>query len=214
MGKYQLDNKGKKQVQRFYEKNSYLKRDKKERVNALKENFLDKLTKRDMMALRRPDLSDQETITEMIKEFESHNSQHDGGFWNPDEFSYNDWLQQNRENEMGIIPILLVPSIQLVSFDVNNRALGFLSLRLHLNDVLLQKGGHIGYSIRPTERGKGYAKEQLRQGLKLAKEKNIKSVLLTCHKDNLASKKTILACGGRYEDTCENIERYWINLEG
>ncbi|MGT2772271.1 GNAT family N-acetyltransferase [Streptococcus marimammalium] len=166
------------------------------------------------MILRRPDLGDEETITEMINEFEGHNSQHDGGFWTPHEFSYNDWLQQNREYEIGIIPGLLVPSIQLVSFDANNRALGFLSLRLRLNNILLQKGGHIGYSIRPSERGKGYAKEQLRQGLKLAKEKNIMSVLLTCHKDNLASKKTILSCGGIHEDTRENVERYWIDLEG
>ncbi|MCR8968094.1 GNAT family N-acetyltransferase [Streptococcus zalophi] len=167
------------------------------------------------MLLRRPRFDDEATILEMITEFEAHNSQHDGGFWNPREFSYNDWLQQNREYEMGInIPSHFVPSIQLVSFDANNRALGFLNLRLRLNDVLLQKGGHIGYSIRPIDRGKGYAKEQLRQGLQLAKEKNIKSVLLTCHKDNLASRKTILACGGRYEDTRDSIERYWIDLEG
>ncbi|MBJ8326280.1 GNAT family N-acetyltransferase [Streptococcus pacificus] len=167
------------------------------------------------MQLRRPNVDDQATILEMIKEFEDQKSQHDGGFWNPREFSYSDWLQQNREYEMGInIPSQFVPSIQLVSFDDDNRAIGFLNLRLRLNDYLKQKGGHIGYSIRPTERGKGYAKEQLRQGLQLAKAKNITSVLLTCHKDNLASKKTILACGGRYEDTHDNVERYWIDLEG
>ncbi|MGT2772270.1 hypothetical protein [Streptococcus marimammalium] len=46
MGKYQLDDKGKKQVQRFHEKNSYLKKNKKEQINGLKEIFLDKLTRR------------------------------------------------------------------------------------------------------------------------------------------------------------------------
>ena len=65
-------------------------------------------------------------------------------------------------------------------------ALGFLNLRLRLNEGLLNYAGHIGYSIRPSARGKGLAKEQLRQGLQVAKSKNIKRVLVTCDGDNEA----------------------------
>ena len=67
-----------------------------------------------------------------------------------------------------------MPYIQLISFAADGQAVGFLNLRLRLNDYLLQEGGHIGYSIRPYARGKGLAKEQLRQGLQVAKSKNIK----------------------------------------
>ncbi|WP_392656240.1 GNAT family N-acetyltransferase [Streptococcus mutans] len=71
-----------------------------------------------------------------------------------------------------------------------------------------------GYSIRPSARGKGYAKEQLRLGLLEAKAKNIKKVLITCHNDNAASRAVILANGGVLEDIRNQIERYWIDLEG
>ena len=45
-----------------------------------------------------------------------------------------------------------------------------------------------------------------------AKKKNIKQALVTCHTDNIASRKVILANGGVLEDVRESTERYWINL--
>ncbi|MBJ8326282.1 hypothetical protein [Streptococcus pacificus] len=47
MGKYQLDYKGQKQVERFHEKNSRVKGDQKARVKALKERFIEKKTNKD-----------------------------------------------------------------------------------------------------------------------------------------------------------------------
>ena len=54
-----------------------------------------------------------------------------------------------------------VPAIQLIGFK-GKKAVGFLNLRLALNDHFLQFGGHIGYLVRPTERNKGYAKAMSR----------------------------------------------------
>ncbi|MGC0294453.1 GNAT family N-acetyltransferase, partial [Streptococcus pneumoniae] len=65
---------------------------------------------------------------------------------------------------------------------------------------------------RPSERGKGYAKETLRQGLQVAKEKNIKKALVTCSVNNPASRAVILANGGIFEDACNGVERYWIEV--
>ncbi|MGT2802303.1 hypothetical protein [Streptococcus henryi] len=42
MGKYQLDYKGMQQVERFHEKNSNVKTNKKARVNDLKAKFIEK----------------------------------------------------------------------------------------------------------------------------------------------------------------------------
>ena len=161
------------------------------------------------MILRRPSQTDKEAILEMMAEFEREQSAHDGGFWNPDNFVYEDI-----QAEAGLnIPENWVPAIQLVSFDVAGQALGFLNLRLRLNDYLLEKGGHIGYSIRPSERGKGYAKESLRQGLQVAKDKNIHRALVTCSIKNPTSRAVILANGGQLEDIRHETERYWIDLE-
>ena len=165
------------------------------------------------MELRRPTLADKEAILNMMTEFEKSQSAHDGGFWDTENFSYEEWLESNQNQEMGInLPENRVPSIQFVSFDNVGHALGFLNLRLRLNEGLLNYAGHIGYSIRPSERGKGYAKETLRQGLQVAKEKNIKKALVTCSVNNPASRAVILANGGLIEDVRDGVERYWIGV--
>lgn len=165
------------------------------------------------MELRRPRLADKATVLEMMAEFENSQSAHDGGFWDTENFVYEEWLETNMQKEMGInLPENRVPSIQLVSFDDVGRALGFLNLRLRLNEDLLNYAGHIGYSIRPSERGKSYAKETLRQGLQVAKEKNIKKALVTCSVNNPASRAVILANGGILEDVRNGVDRYWIEV--
>lgn len=166
------------------------------------------------MELRRPRLVDKETVLEMMAEFEQAQSPHDGGFWDAENFVYEEWLESNQNHEMGInLPEGWVPDIQLVAFSRDGQAVGFLNLRLCLNDFLLEKGGHIGYSIRPSERGKGYAKESLRQGLQVAKGKNIKRALVTCSTENPASRAVIVSNGGVFEDVRNSVERYWIDLE-
>ena len=165
------------------------------------------------MELRRPRLADKETVLEMMEEFEKYQSPHDGGFWDTENFSYEEWLESNQNQEMGInLPEGWVPAIQLVAFSDKGKAVGFLNLRLRLSNFLLEEGGHIGYSIRPSERGKGYAKESLRQGLQVAREKNIKRALVTCSTKNPASRAVILANGGVYEDARNGVERYWIEV--
>ena len=166
------------------------------------------------MILRRPTLADKETVLEMMAEFEQTQSAHDGGFWDAENFVYEEWLESNQNHEMGInLPEGWVPDIQLVAFSIDGQAVGFLNIRLRLNDYLLEEGGHIGYSIRPSERGKGYAKEALRQGLQVAKEKNIKKALVTCSVENPASRAVIVSNGGVFEDVRNGVERYWIDLE-
>lgn len=166
------------------------------------------------MKLRRPTLADKEAILNMMTEFEETRSAHDGGFWDADDFVYEEWLESNRDMEMGLgIPEGWVPAVQLVAFARDGQAVGFLNLRLRLSAYLLEEGGHIGYSIRPSERGKGYAKEALHQGLQVAKEKNIHRALVTCSTENPASRAVILANGGQLEDVRNGTERYWIEVE-
>ena len=165
------------------------------------------------MKLRRPALADKAAVLALVAEFEQSQSAHDGGFWNPGDFCYETWLKGVQDGELGLnLPDGWVPAIQLVGFE-GKKAVGFLNLRLALNDHLLQFGGHIGYSVRPTERNKGYAKAMLKQAFSFAISRNIKRVLVICHVGNSASRAVILANGGVLEDVREGTERYWIALE-
>lgn len=100
----------------------------------------------------------------------------------------------------------------------DGRLVGMIDVRHTLTGYLRKFGGNIGYSIRPSERRKGYATEQLRLALPCCKELGLDKVLVTCHVDNVGSRKTILKNGGVYERTNYDPERdrelelYWIDL--
>ena len=100
----------------------------------------------------------------------------------------------------------------------DNRLVGMIQVRHYFNDYLEKYAGHIGYSIRPSERRKGYAKQMLKMTLPFCREIGLDKVLITCIDGNIGSEKTILANGGVYESTIhdpnENVElkRFWIKL--
>ncbi len=78
--------------------------------------------------------------------------------------------------------------------------------RLEYDDDDPDFASHIGYSVRPDERRKGYAKEQLRLALQEAKALGLSKVRLICRDSNTGSVKTILANGGVYLDTLHGEE--------
>lgn len=99
----------------------------------------------------------------------------------------------------------------------DKRIVGMIDLRHHINHPVLGTwGGHCGYSVRPSERGKGYAKEMLRLNIEKAKRLGIHKLLITCSVANPASEKTILANGGVYEKMIHvdgrQMKRYWITV--
>lgn len=98
------------------------------------------------------------------------------------------------------------------------RLVGRSTLRHHLTPELEYEGGHVGYDIRPSDRGKGYGTLILRQTLEEARRLGIGRVLLTCDTDNVASAKVIEKHGGRLREQAVSklsgnlISRYWIEI--
>ena len=95
---------------------------------------------------------------------------------------------------------------------------GVANLRHRLNENLLLEGGHIGYSIRPSLRGRGLATRQLALALAAAGLRGLRRVLVVCERDNAASARVIEKNGGRLadevtaEETGKLMRRYWIEL--
>ena len=100
----------------------------------------------------------------------------------------------------------------------DNRLVGMIQVRHYFNDYLLRFGGHIGYSVKPDERRKGYATSMLKTVLPYCKRIGLDKILITCIDGNIGSEKAILNNGGVYETTVNepdmkrNLKRFWITL--
>ncbi len=113
----------------------------------------------------------------------------------------------------------LVPATQFMMIrESDGRLVGMIQLRHYFNDYLSKFGGHIGYSVRSSERRKGYAKEMLHAILPYCRSLGLDRILITCIDGNIGSEKTILSCGGVYESTVYEpnedvyLKRFWIEL--
>lgn len=118
------------------------------------------------------------------------------------------------------VPSHLVPATQFLLVRTNDKKLlGMLQVRHCFNEYLEKYAGHIGYSVRPDERQRGYAKEMLKRALPFCKELGLEKVLISCIDGNVGSERTILANGGIYESTVYEpndkiaLKRFWIHLK-
>ena len=130
-----------------------------------------------------------------------------------------DWIADNIQcSRRETAPKNFVPATQFVYLRSDGRIVGMIQVRHALNAYLAKYAGHIGYSVHPDERRKGYASKMLRDVLPYCREIGLDRVLVTCNAANEGSRRTIIKNGGVYDGTVHepnedvDIERYWIML--
>lgn len=131
--------------------------------------------------------------------------------------NYDEWLDfEGRSARLGWSPSTTYLGVRVC----DGLLIGIIDLRHELSGLLLKYNGQIGYSVRPSERGKGYAAQMLALVLKEAENFGYRKVLVCCNKENVRSAKVIKKCGGVLENEVVHefspvgrpdiIQRYWI----
>ncbi len=157
-----------------------------------------------MIQLVRPTETMKEQAIEFRKEFFEHGEfviNGSGLFDKTDD--YTEWCRTVDANtkEETVNPNWVITDI-FFAVDDQNRIVGIIDFRHTLNDFLKDLG-HCGYSVRPSERRKGFATEMLRQLLEVVKKAGMNELYLSVEKKNEPSVKTITRNGGVYERSFE-----------
>ena len=125
---------------------------------------------------------------------------------------------ENRSKGINISSRDVPATVQFI-LNEKGKVVGTIDIRHTLNDNYFSRLGHIAYYIKLEERNKGYATGALKLALeKLKNEYKVNKVLITCLKDNIASRKVIEANGGIFEKefydeiTNNYIQRFWITI--
>lgn len=194
-------------------------------INLREEGFMFYLKDEEDIVLKKASIEYKEEVLKMMEEgkkYDTDNPDIWAGYSSMQNFdTYEEWLEKTEldldfENiKPGRVPAIVYLAVR----NSDNKVVGIINIRYKFNEYLENYGGHIGYSIRATERRKGYGKKQLMLALEKCLEIPIDKVLITCRETNIGSEKTIKSCGGVYEDTryCnkekDNLKRYWIDLK-
>ena len=168
-----------------------------------------------------PDGCHEQAWKSILAEYKKHGEKMAYGLhmgFNADQYEL--YLAKGRDSAKGINLPEGFPSknVFFLMEDGSDEIFGQVTFRHYLNKYLDEVGGHIGYTIRPSKRGKGYGTKQLELALGICRQQGLEEVLLVCNNDNYASAAIIKKCGGEFlnvfiEDNGTVVERYWIRLK-
>lgn len=162
------------------------------------------------MKIEKISLKHKEQIMEMCKEYNLNNEDYNGAFFIKNIIDYEEKIKELDNASNGILDNPAFVPYTCYVFIIEDKIVGVGSVRHYLNEYLEKFGGHIGYSIRPTERKKGYGSKALELLINQAKKMNIEKILITCNINNIGSKKVIENNNGKFINQIDETLRFEI----
>jgi predicted acetyltransferase len=170
------------------------------------------------LQLRTLRVADEDAFRLAVEEFRRVDPEWEFAIHYNPQASFADYVRRLESWSKGQeLPLRFVPNTFLVGV-VGNSIVGRVSIRHELNDFLARIGGHVGYGVVPSFRGRGYATQMLWLAFPVARSLGITRLLITCDDGNIASSRVIEKNGGVFEGKVEGPDltipkrRYWIDL--
>lgn len=164
-----------------------------------------------MVYLKNLSQTESQEIYQMLQEI----ALNDNGFHNKvygmSLEQFDEWLAKECAMENGEIEDWMVPQTSYWMYD-DEKTVGYGRFRHYLNESLRETGGHIGYAIRKTERGKGYGNQILGLLLEECRKQGLCEVQICANADNIPSNKVIQNNGGVLIRTDQNKNFYTVRL--
>lgn len=129
------------------------------------------------------------------------------------------FVRELEDEAQGIgLPADIAPQQTYLLLRDGTTVVGEMRFRPHLEPPYERQNGHVGYNIRPSLRGRGYATRQLALLVAEARRLGLPGLFVPVRADNAASIRVIEKNGGRFlraatEDDGTPMRYYWIELD-
>jgi predicted acetyltransferase/8-oxo-dGTP pyrophosphatase MutT (NUDIX family) len=144
---------------------------------------------------RLPTLEDEQDLKEYVQEHYANGETSVASSMDLTTTDYLTWL--SKVQKQSIIPNDGWGRTKLYLVRFNGFLVGLMNVRPEMSQELRDIYGNIGYGVRPSARQMGFATQMLKHALEECKEHGLQVVVLGCIKENIASAKTMIKCGGQ-----------------
>ncbi len=165
-----------------------------------------------LIAFERPALSRQADFAEMLAEWRGDPYDPFRGFLKSAWTDFPRYLAliQDLRDAKGPLPNLVPMDTFWIT--EHGKLLGHITIRYAVAAEPQEMGGHVGYAVRPSARGRGVATQALKQALELLRARGMKTVRITCDAGNAPSARVIEKCGGRRNGGSQTLLTYTIDF--
>lgn len=163
------------------------------------------------LTIKALSIDDGFDIYQMLQEIPADENGFLNSAFGKDYAAYQAWLQSAAANarQQDIVDGWKVPQSTYWLF-ADETPVGYGKIRHFLTDKLKESGGHLGYSIRPAFRQKGYGTQFLGLLVEESRKLGIEEIYLTIRSENIASIKTALANNARILKVTE--QRHYLAI--